>query len=290
MKKRYIFIGLTLALISLLLVNGKSYAKYVSNVVWNYKLESLGFYFSSPDLGLNTVRNVNNNWMGEDIKFSINNGLNDLVTTQYDIQYQVTCTVEDNPNVRCIMNGTDTNTYTGVLSHESKCFNDKDDKDVSLYTKSQCEVEGYVWKDYLMEKELYFNLESENDISSVVVNIEAVSTAPYEKILYGEYILTKVTPDDEKISIKYTDIDNQGILVISNSYSKPKCGTISFDSDKLRVSSDGNMDTYKTSNDGYINSFNFNISKNDSISFNFYEKVLDDYDELSFTLKEGTCN
>ena len=290
MKRKYVFIGLVIALISLLAINGKSYAKYVSNVVWNYKLESLGFYFSSPDLGTTSVTNVNNNWLGEDVYFSINNGLNDLVTTKYDIGYQVTCTVLNNPSISCNMNGTNTNTYTGTLSHESRCTNNIDDTDVSLYTKSACEIGGYDWEDYLMEKQLYFTLESEDEIESATVNIEVTSTSPYEKHLYGQFVLTKVDLNDESLSISYTDIDNEGILVVSNSYSKTKCGTITFDSTKLRISNDNNMDSYKTSKDGYINSFDFVIAKNDSTSFNFYEKESDDYTELSFTLKEKTCD
>lgn len=290
MKRKYVFIGLVIVLISLLAINGKSYAKYVSNVVWNYKLESLGFYFSSPDLGTTSITNVNNNWLGEDIYFSINNGLNDLVTTKYDINYQVVCTVLNNPSISCNLNSTNTNTYTGTLSHESRCKNNQDDKDVSLYTKSECEIEGYDWEDYLMEKAIYFNLESEDDIDSATVNIEVTSTSPYEKHLYGQFVLTKGSSNEELLLASYTDIDNEGILVISNSYNKTKCATVSFDSNKLRISSDSNMDSYKTSKDGYINSFDFVITKNDSISFNFYEKVLDDYDDLSFTLQEKTCD
>ena len=288
MKRKYIFIGLVLTLISVLLINGKSYAKYVSNVVWNYKLESLGFYFSSPDLKTTEITNVNNNWMGENITFSINNGLNDLVTTKYDITYQASCTVKENPSITCKVNGV--STYTGTLSHESRCINNLDETDVTSYTKSECEIGGYDWSDYLMEKELYFNLESEDDITSAIVHVTVTSTSPYSKTLYGKYVLTRVDSNDEELAVTYNDIDSEGVLVVSNSYNRQKCGTITFDSTKLRISSNDNMDSYKTSNDGYINSFDFTISATDSISFNFYEKVLDDYTDLSFTLKEKTCN
>ena len=226
--------------------------------------------------------------MGENITFSINNGLNDLVTTKYDINYQASCTVENNPNITCTVNGV--NTYTGTLSHESRCINNVDDTDVTSYTKSECEIEGYDWSDYLMEKELYFNLESEDEITSATVHVVVAATSPYTKTLYGKYILTKVDSNDEELRIAYDDIDNGGVLVVSNSYNRQKCGTITFDSTKLRISSDDNMNSYKTSNDGYINSFDFTISASDSISFNFYEKVLDDYTDLSFTLTEKTCN
>ncbi len=290
MKKKYIFIGLILILISILIMNGRSYAKYVSNVLWNYKLESLGFYFSSPDLETTRVSNVNNNWTGEDITFSINNGLNEMVTTNYDINYQVTCTIENNINAKCVISGSNSNTYTGVLSHSSRCMNNKDDVDVSLYTKTQCEISGYEWINYLMKKEISFNIESDVELTDVVVNIDVSSTSPYEKNLYGKYILHKVTPENEELNMEYVDIENQGYLVISNSYNKTKCATIEFDSNKIRIQRSSDMDSYKTSDDGYINEFDFTISSEDSTRFNFYEKELDDYNKLSFTLKEKTCN
>ena len=291
MKKKYIFIGLILVLVSILALNGKSYAKYVSNVLWNYKLESLGFYFSSPDLGNTRVTNINNNWAGEDITFSINNGLNDMVTTNYDISYQVTCSVENNNNARCVIGNTNTNTYRGTLAHSSGCINNTDDGfDVKTYTKTQCEVSGYEWIDYLMEREISFNIESETELTDVVVNINVSSTSPYVKNLYGRYVLHKVTPENERLSMEYVDIDNEGYLIVSNSYKRTKCATISFDSSKIRVENNDNIDLYRTSNDGYINEFDFTISNNDSIKFNFYEKELDDYDDTSFTLIEKSCN
>lgn len=290
MKKKYIFIGLILVLIFLLALNGKSYAKYVSNVLWNYKLESLGFYFSSPDLDTTRVTNVNNNWAGEDITFSINNGLNEMVTANYDISYLVTCSIENNNDARCVIGNTNSNTYRGTLSHSSGCINNKDETDVSSYTMEQCEINDYEWIDYLMQQEISFNIESEVELSDVVVNIDVVSTNPYEKSLYGKYVLHKVTPANERLNIEYTDIDNEGYLIVSNSYKRTKCATIEFDSSKLRVENDDNIDLYRTSNDGYINSFDFTISNNDSIKFNFYEKVLDDYDDSSFTITEKTCS
>ncbi len=291
MKKKYIFIGLILVLVSILAFNGKSYAKYVSNVLWNYKLESLGFYFSSPDLGNTRVTNVNNNWSGEDIVFSINNGLNEMVTTNYDISYQVTCTIENNINARCVIGNTNTNTYRGILSHSSGCMNNTDDEvDVKAYTKTQCEVSGYEWVDYLMERQISFNIESETDLTDVTVNINVSSTSPYEKNLYGRYVLHKVIPENERLNMEYTDVDNQGYLVISNSYKRTKCASISFDSTKVRIENNNNIDSYRTSNDGYINEFDFTISNNDSIKFNFYEKELDNYDSSLFTLTEKTCN
>ena len=62
-KKTKIIIMSIFVLVFLLLVtDGFSYAKYVSNSVWNYYLESKDFYFTSDSLGLTSISNVDNNF------------------------------------------------------------------------------------------------------------------------------------------------------------------------------------------------------------------------------------
>ena len=68
MRKYLIMIVIFLGTI-LLITNGFTLAKYVSNTVWNYYLNSQGFYLSSDQLG-NNVKNVNNVWDGTSIHFN----------------------------------------------------------------------------------------------------------------------------------------------------------------------------------------------------------------------------
>ena len=290
-KKKYIFILSLIFIISGFIIIGKSYSKYVSNIIWNYKLESKGFYFSSSDLNTDSITNVYTNWDGNNITFNINNSNGNYVTTNYDIFYTATCSVIDNPNIKCNMNGTNTNAYSGVLSKEQVCINDTEDMvDVRGYSKTECEVNGYVWRNDVVNKELYFNLESEYEIDDVIVEIDVSSTAPYKKTLKGKYEISKSKMENEKIALNYLDNNENGLLTVSNSYTGIKCARISFDSDKLIMDDNLNINLYKTDENGFINQFDFNINGKDSIGFNFFEKELDVYDSSIFTIVEIPCN
>src|SRR5574344_1819753 len=141
MKKltKHIFTVIIVVVAVVLSICSFSYAKYVSDSVWNYYIESQGFYFSSDYLGTTSVANVNNIWDGSSVHFNVKNAINDGVTTIADINYTVTCTLHNSDT--CKLNGTHSNTYTGVLSSYEACTNNSTDGvDVSTYDKSTFEL------------------------------------------------------------------------------------------------------------------------------------------------------
>lgn len=283
-KKRVVIIFISLILI-LLLVNGFSYARYVSGLVWNYYLGSKGFYFTSEELGTSLLKNVNNNWDGESTLFTVSNSLNESVISDYDINYKVVCQIENNINdYVCLVNGTDSNEFTGTLSVYKTCVNNTGDGvDVSNLNQIACETGGYVWNKQQAIKENYFDVVSKDGsiVKDVTVNIEVSSMAPYTKTLNGKFILHYNDSNDGKIDLTYNTYADYSRLVISNSHISNKCVDISFDTTKFLIDVDReDLSLYETDENGYIKKIKIGIGSKDSKSFRFYkvnnEAVFDD--------------
>ena len=66
----------------LMISYGVTYARYASNSIWNYYLESKGFYFTSETL---ENKRINNEWDGSKVYFDVRNSINSYNATEYDI-------------------------------------------------------------------------------------------------------------------------------------------------------------------------------------------------------------
>lgn len=295
-KKRVIIIFISLILI-LLLINGLSYARYVSGIVWNYYLGSKGFYFTSEELDIRTIKNVNNNWDGTSTHFIVSNSLNESVISDYDISYKVVCQIENNINdYVCLVNGTDSNEFTGTLSVYKTCINNTGDGvDVRDFNQITCETSGYIWNKQRAIKDNYFDVVSKDGsiVKDVTVNIEVSSVSPYTKVLNGKFILHYNDSNDGNIDLSYKTYDDYNRLVISNSHTYKKCVEVSFDTSKFLIDIDSDdLSLYETDNNGYINKIKISIDSKDSKSFRFY-KVNNEavFDEKIINLVETDgCN
>ena len=291
-KKRIIILFVVLIGI-LLLINGFSYAKYISGWVWNYYLGSKGFYFTSEDLSNTTIKNVNNNWDGGSTYFTISNSLNDSVVSDYDISYKVTCSIENkDSNYACYINGTDLNEYNGTLSTYSGCTNNSGDGTVvNKYNQTTCELNGYNWVKQPAFKDIYFDvvdLEG-NIVKDVIVDISVFSIMPYTKTLNGKYILHYNDSNDGKISLSYNEYYDYERLVISNSHTDNRCIEVSFDSSKFIIDIDTkDVESYSTDDLGYINMIKLNIEPKNSKSYIFYRVDQNaEFDDKIFELIEN---
>ena len=160
-----------------------SLARYCSSSVWNYYLESHGFYFSSDFLG-NDKRNVNTLWDGNSVHFNLKNNSNNSLITDYDIRYTITCEVLSDIPAVCKLNGTQNSSLNGVLSHNSRCVNNVDQVDVSSLTKTECELGGYDWQVLAVNQDVYFDVEAteDYDIQNVEVELLLVVLVHIEKV------------------------------------------------------------------------------------------------------------
>lgn len=277
MKKRYkiilivVLIGFCLGLFLTTL------ARYSSSNVWNYYLESQGFYFSSDNLSNDQV-NVDTFWDGSSVHFNLKNFSNNDLISSKDISYQVSCDVIDS-DVPCTLNGTESSTVNGVLSKSSRCVNEIDQIDVSSMNKTECEVAGYTWENVSVTNDLYFDIDSD-EITDVSVLITVNSTSPFRKTMSGIFNLSKSDVVTGNIDYNVNHYDSFDELIISNSYDTGKCVSVSFDSSKRVVDLTNDMNIISSDNNGYVNSFSFGVGSMSNEKIIFYNKTGLDFNDI----------
>ena len=277
MKKlrNYIILLLLIGFSSLIFFYGETFAKYISNLVWNYYLKSKGFHFTSTYLATEPIKTIDSEWNGEKVNFTIKNNLNQSLITDYDIEYEVTCTIKGEAieHSECRMNGTETNIFEGVLVATELCVNNTEDQvDVSLYDKETCELASYDWTNQITTNDLYFDIiltDIQYELKNVTVEVKATSKAPYRKILVGEFILNKVERNENTLTMKYYNYTNYDRLTISNSYATNKCVKVTWDDSKFIIDSDLGVDNDLN---GYADEIKFNIDSKKNLSYIFYKK------------------
>ena len=268
----------------------KSFARYGSNYVWNYYLESHGFYLNSDSLGLDK-KNTNTLWDGTSVHFGVKNYSNNDLITDYDIRYTVTCEVLNNDPYTCKLNGTQNSTLNLVLSSNSRCVNETNDEvNVSEYSKSDCELGGYIWRNLAVNQDVYFDVIGNNgvEVNNARIKITVNSTSPYRKTITGIFNLFKNTQSTGEIIKQIYDNNLYDELVITNSYDIRKCVEVSFNTDTRTVEKDSDMINPVVDSDGYIESFKILIDGKSDKVFKFYNKDFgSNYSIDDFTVVES---
>ena len=268
-----------------------SLARYSSSSVWNYYLESHGFYFSSDFLG-NGNNNVDTLWDGNSVHFNIKNSSNGSLITDYVIWYNVSCEVLDNIPATCKLNGTNNSYYTGVLSSNSRCINDVDETDVSSFNKTECEIKGYSFENLAVNQDIYFDIVPDEgyELNNVQVLVTVNSTNPYKKSISGVFSLFKNSRDLGSISKLINDGVDYDDLIITNSFDTRKCVNVKFDSSKRIVDYDDSMSNTSVDASGYIKEFNISINGLSSKKIKFFNKDFSyNYSVDDFIVTEIGC-
>lgn len=275
----------------LILTRGITYAKYVSNSVLNYYLNSKGFYFRSDDLTAETKNNVDTSWDGNKVSFTINNSSNKSLATEYDIQYEITCAIEETDTTKvCYLNGTNSSKVTQTLSADFACKDTTNNKDVSSLDESTCTKQGYTWTAIPSTSTNYFEVVDINgkDVDTANVIITATSTSPYKKTIKGKYTLNKDKSELGTLSLKYETKTHYENVIVTNSYNEDKCIKLTWNSDNLVIDNSNSMQTIENDNK-YINGVIFKLNKKDSTNFIFYKQDKSKtYSEADFALVEST--
>ena len=275
----------------LILTRGITYAKYVSNSVLNYYLNSKGFYFRSDDLTAETKNNVDTSWDGNKVSFTINNSSNKSLSTEYDIQYEITCAIEETDTTKvCYLNGTNSSKVTQTLSADFACKDTTNNKDVSSLDESTCTKQGYTWTAIPSTSTNYFEVVDINgkDVDTANVIITATSTSPYKKTIKGKYTLNKDKSELGTLSLKYETKTHYENVIVTNSYNEDKCIKLTWNSDNLVIDNSNSMQTIENDNK-YINGVIFKLNKKDSTNFIFYKQDKSKtYSEADFALVEST--
>ena len=290
---KFLIFGVIILIVGVIITRGLTYAKYVSESVLNYYLNSKGFYFTSDNLSTETSKITDTSWDGNSVYFNLKNSSENKEATSYEIKYQVICEVEGT-NQLCKLNGTDYNVYNGKLSPIEGCSNYTDDNvDVSKYTEETCTKNNYVWESKPTFSDLYFDVTDEFGLSvdSAIVTITAKSLSPYEKTLTAKYTLTKDKSEIGELDLTYESKDEYSNVIITNSYNEDKCANLTWDFNELALDPTTNdIISSKTDENGNINGITFKLSAMDSKNYIFYPNDQNKiYSKTNFNLTEIEC-
>ena len=270
--------------------------KYAYNNAWNYYLSSKGFYFESDFLDINIKKNSLLKWDGSNINFAIKNSKNDKLISEYDISYKITCEVigDESSYIKCNLNDTNKSTFNGTLSTISKCLNNVDEVDVSSFSKAECEVNGYKWKDEVISKDNYFNLEltePTKSIDEVSVKITAESITPYHQTLTGIFNINRLDGVDLEIVTSYQEYEEYNEITVTNTTSNDKCVSIGFDSSKYSIDlDDSQILEYLIDTQDKINLIKLKLNKESSNFYKFYKINSNEiYSMNDFSIEEKEC-
>ena len=243
MKK--IIILITILILGVVFILGYTKAAYVSNSMWDYYLNSKGFYFESDYLGDNKI-NTYNLWNGKAVSFNIKNNNSTNYNTD-TLVYDIECIVPS--GIKCNLSKT-----SSSLSGSSK-----------------------------QEEVLSFELVSDDNIKDVDVIIKASSTKPYKKTITGTFKLHRATSEIGNINYDLIHYNNYSLLNISNYYNQDKCVYIKWNNSDIKVLAN-DIDATSTDDNGYINGFNVNITENTTKSIRFYNIGTDNYTKDIFDI------
>ncbi len=283
-KLKLQYLILVILILGVAVTRGFSLAKYAKNSAWNYYLKSNGFYFTTD---FDTQDTINTNWNGNPITFTVNNFDEDSVTN-YDIGYQVTCSVtgEAASIAACRLNGGNTNTFSGTLSSNEYC------SDNQYLTQTTCETHNEEWIVAKTHRDLTFTVvpTGQDEITTATVQVQVTSTAPFSKTMTHRYILTKGMSEIGTFSLDYKTMSQYDHLVVTNSYNENKCARLTWDSTKVRIDLNDNSYATTTDGNGVINGITFTIPKKDSMNFVFYRTNLSQAVNSSiFTIVESNA-
>ena len=172
---------IVLVSLSLLLLFGLTYAKYVYNIIDNYILETKGFYFNSSVMNINGKNHSINNWDGVNsytLLIDVNSKKNDDRYTTADIDYDITC--ECPSTVRCDLSKT-----SGIIYQDKKT-----DSFQVIVTPNSAFMEG----------------------ETVDVKIIATSNSPYTKSLSATY---RIGVEKSNFTYNIVDSVNSKYLVVN---------------------------------------------------------------------------
>lgn len=284
-KKKCLIIIILLLVTILILDYSISFAKYAKTTVWNYYLKSKDFYFESNLLSVNNKKNIDKNWNGESLKFTLRNNLNNSLITDYDISYTAVCKIK-NSNGRCIFKESNSNTFKGVLSSSEKCINNKNLEDVSNYNQTECETNNFEWKTLSTYKDLSFDIIDDNR-EEIEVLVTVTAEKPYKKTLTGEFILKRDLNSNDAIKTSLKKHLDYSEVILTNNQEENKCLNLRWNNNNIKVDYDSDkIKNYTTDSNNIIDSIIVEVSKNNNQNIRFFSSDNINIDINNFTIME----
>lgn len=269
---KYLIVSVCILLVVVIITHAYSFAKYTSNTVFSYFLNSKGFYFESEDLGVEAKNHIDTMWDGEKVYFTVSNSKSDDLTSSYDIEYSVSCTLDDDSNEKtCIINDTGYGTFTGILSASFGCVDKKNGKDVSNLDEETCKLDDYSWEALASTSKLYFQVTDKNgeEVNNAKVKITVTAKKPYTKTLVGNYTLIRTAKAIGELNVDYNKGEIFDDVLVSNSYNEDKCVKLSWNTNNYLIKGTDYLNS-NLDDDGNVNEIIFKLNSMNSKRYEFY--------------------
>lgn len=216
-KQKVILLFIVILVVIIIL---PTFSRYIYNNIKESYLNSKQFYFTSDLLNVNNNKVSFSNWGGNTVysfEFNVNSKLNELTKVNYDMNYELTCTIVEKDKATLFIDSENGNSTEG-----------KEDGTVKIERSILSSQNTDPVKVYIRPKQkLPLN-------TSLTLKLKAVTTEPYKKeILATVKIIIGITDTD------YTIVDSvnseYAVLNLVNSNKDTTTIKISYDPDKIRI-------------------------------------------------------
>lgn len=280
--KKGLMIAISIVL-SILLVIGffamilfKSNAKYINYKEMNHYYESSKFYISSPILNKENKNNIINNYNFKPIEFIVKNSLNKNQITNYDINYQLECSINEDAKsyYKCTFDNTTSSTISKELQKSSKC------KEDNTLTEEECLKNNYTIElDEVINKHTLKVEKTKEEYQNnyITIEIKLTTTKPFTHNLTGTYILNINNDTQDIIEIKsIKDLNSSCEYIITNKFLTKKEVKLNINTDNVLIDETSSTYLNRLSNtinlNNYIDTFNININSFETKIINLYKK------------------
>lgn len=217
-KRKKLILLLIVILVGIIIL--PTFSRYIYNNVRENYLNSKQFYFTSNLLTINNSKISLSNWGGSSdyiLELNINSKLNELTKVDYDINYELTCIIEEKDKATLFLDS------ESGLSTEGK-------EDGTIKTTRNVLKEGNTdtIKLYIKPKERFSMGQSIN------LKIKAVTTEPYKKEISAT-ISVIVGLNETDYTIEDSVNSEYAMLKLVNSKKDESILKIAYDPTKVRI-------------------------------------------------------
>lgn len=216
-KQRVILLFIVILVVIIIL---PTFSRYIYNNIRENYLNSKQFYFTSDLLNVNNNKVSFSNWGGSVtyvLKFDINSKLNELTKVNYDMNYELTCTIDEKDKATLFIGSEDGDSTEG-----------KEDGTITIKRSITSAQNTDTVKLYIKPKQkLPLN-------NSVNLTLKAATTEPYKKEIFAKVkIVAGLTETDYTIEDSVNS--EYATLNLVNSNKDVSTIKISYDPAKIRI-------------------------------------------------------
>jgi hypothetical protein len=246
-------------------------AKYTDYQELNHYYQSNKLYLGSKSLTEGEGKyNIINYYNYEPIDIEISNSISDTQITNYNIEYQLTCSVLNDANnyYDCSFENNE-NVITSILEKQGTCTENEN------LTYEECLENKYNYKLNVVNNKHSFKITKlkDNNYQKVEVAINLNTTSPFDKNLKATYVLNIGNNNKNSVFVNSVKEGNSFCeYMITNNYNNSKKTKITIDTNKFLFDNIENQTSYTTTQEGAINSVTIDIDSYSNQKITLYKK------------------